>query len=413
MRKQIRCFPLVVALACSLCLSAVAQTIKLVPHKITLQNGKSFNLNLPAGFDIMVVAQNQKRARFFAESPDRRIFVTNMYNLADNKLGAVYILDGFDRSTGKVNRLVPYLTKLRNPNSLTFYTDRSGKQWLYLALTDKLLRYVYHSGDMQPSGSPETLATFPDYGLSYKYGGWHLTRTVAIGPNGKVYVSVGSSCNACIEKEEVRASIVEMNPDGSGQRVYAKGLRNSVDIKWVGNRLLATNQGGDLLGDNRPEETFYEVHDGKDYGWPYCFQFQGKVYADPRFPRPAGCRNVPLAITGFPAHASALGFQFFNAGQDDDQSPESNYDPLLQNVFLVALHGSTKVDLQHGYRIVRVGENGGQEQDFITGFQANVHTINGRPCGITRVGADKFLFTDDYSGLIYFVYKKRDGWMPN
>lgn len=387
------------------------QSIKLVPHKITLQSGKTFNLNIPAGFDISIVTQGQKRVRFFAESPDRRIFVTNMYNLTDNKRGAVYILDGFDRKTGKIRGVVPYLTGLRNPNSVAFYTDSRGKQWLYLAVTDKLVRYPYQAGDMKPSGPAQTLATFPGEGLSYKYGGWHLTRTIAVGPNGKIYVAVGSSCNACVEKpNEIRAEVVEMNPDGSGLRTYAKGLRNAVDLRWVGNRLIATNQGSDHLGDNKPEETFYHIQDGKDYGWPYCYQYQGKVYADPKFPRPGGCRNVPLAMSGFPGHASALGFQFFEAAMDDDQNPNSNYDPALQNSYLVALHGSTKTELQHGYRIVRVGENGGAAQDFITGFQSGPRTINGRPCGIFRVGPDTFLFTDDNAGVIYYVYKKRGGW---
>jgi glucose/arabinose dehydrogenase len=407
-RKLLSIF-LLASLLVGCTISSTAQTSNLVPHKITLQNGKSFNLNLPAGFDITVVAQGQRRVRFFAQAPDRRIFVTNMYNLADNKLGAVYILDGFDQRTGKITRMVPYLTNLRNPNSVGFFTDSRGAQWLYLALTDKLVRYPYKVGDMKPSGAPQTLATFPDYGLSYKYGGWHLTRTVAFGPNGKVYVSVGSSCNACVEKEDVRASIVEMNPDGTGQRIYAKGLRNAVDIKWVGNRLLATNQGADHLGDDRPEETFYVIKNNADYGWPYCYQYQGKVYADPKFPRPSGCRNTPLAITGFPGHASALGFQYFAMAADNDQSPESNYDPLLQGAYLVALHGSTKVALEHGYRIVRVTEQG-QVKDFITGFQQNVSKINGRPCGILRTGPDAFLFTDDYSGTIYYVFKKKGRW---
>jgi glucose/arabinose dehydrogenase len=302
--------------------------------------------------------------------------------------------------------MVPYLTGLRNPNSVTFYTDARGQQWLYLAVTDELVRYPYKAGDMKPSGPAQRLARFPGEGLSYKYGGWHLTRTVAVGSNGKIYVAVGSSCNACIEKPtEIRAEVVEMNPDGSGLRTYARGLRNAVDMKWVGNRLIATNQGSDHLGDNKPEETFYLVQDGKDYGWPYCYQYQGKVYADPKFPRPAGCRNVPLAMSGFPGHASALGFQYFDGASDDD--------PVLQNSFLVALHGSTKTELQHGYRIVRVGANGGAAQDFITGFQSGPRTINGRPCGILRVGADAFLFTDDNAGVIYYVFKKRSGFFTD
>ncbi|MEO7508859.1 MAG: glucose/sorbosone dehydrogenase, partial [Pyrinomonadaceae bacterium] len=196
--RSIKYFAAATSLAALLCSAALGQSVKLNPHQIKLLNGKSFSLNLPAGFDIAVVAQGQKRVRFFAEAPDGRIFVTNMYDKTDNSRGAVYILEGFDRRTGKITRLAPYLTKLRNPNSVGFFKDSNGKQWIYVAQTDKLVRFPYRAGDMTPSGAAQTVATFPDYGLSYKYGGWHLTRTVAFGPNGKVYVSVGSSCNACI-----------------------------------------------------------------------------------------------------------------------------------------------------------------------------------------------------------------------
>ncbi len=218
-----------------------------------------------------------------ARSPDDRIFVTDMYNLTDNKRGVVYILDQFDPATRQFKKLTKYLSDLRNPNSVAFYTDRIGTNWFYLALTDRLVRYRYETGSEAPSGEPEVLATFPDYGLGYKYGGWHLTRTVVVGGNGKIYVAVGSSCNACEEKEEVRATIVEMDPDGKNRRYYARGLRNAVGIKWVKDRLWATNMGSDHLGDHRPADTFYAIEEEKNYGWPYCYQAGAKVFPDPKF----------------------------------------------------------------------------------------------------------------------------------
>ncbi|MBA3766660.1 MAG: hypothetical protein H0W99_06670, partial [Acidobacteria bacterium] len=161
---------------------------RLTPHKITLADGEVFSLNLPEGFDISVAAEGLKRVRFMARSPDKRIFVTDMYNLTDNRKGAVYILDDFDERKGKFGKVTPYLTRLRNPNSVAFFTDRGGNAWLYLALTDRLVRYRYTNGDDAPQSAPEVLATFPDYGLSYKYGGWHLTRTVTVGAEEKIYV---------------------------------------------------------------------------------------------------------------------------------------------------------------------------------------------------------------------------------
>ena len=157
----------------------------LVPHPISLANGKSFDLNLPEDYEIKVAAQGLKRVRFMTMSPDNRLFVTDMYNLTDNHRGVVYILDQFDQTTRRFRKVTTYLSDLHNPNSVAFYTDPDGTNWFYLALTDQLVRYRYEAGKDSPSGEPQVLATFPAYGLSYKYGGWHLTRTVLAGGNGK------------------------------------------------------------------------------------------------------------------------------------------------------------------------------------------------------------------------------------
>jgi glucose/arabinose dehydrogenase len=392
---------LAIILPVLLCVAAVCaqnRTLRLTPHKITLAKGATFNLNLPDEFEIMVAAEGLKRARFMAKSPDNRLFITDMFNLTDNKRGAVYILEDFDERRGRFGRVTPYMTNLRNPNSICFHTDERGNSWFYLALTDQLVRYRYRNCDNAPVGRPQVLADFPDYGLSYKYGGWHLTRTIAFGPNGKLYVSVGSSCNACEEKEAIRASVMEMNPDGSNRKIYARGLRNAVGMKWVGEQLFATNMGADHLGDNRPSDTMYVVKQGLSYGWPYCYQQQTRIYPDPQFqssPKNNGCRNVPAAYAAFSAHSSPLGLEYFDAG---------NSSPNLRNYFLVALHGSSDHKMNRGHSIVRVRQ-GGRVEDFISGFLQN-GTVYGRPADIMRMGADAFLFTDDHAGVVYYVRRK-------
>lgn len=373
-----------------------AQTAtRLVPRNITLANGKSFTLNLAAGFEIHVAAEGLKRVRFMSKSPDDRIFVTDMFNLTDNKKGAVYILDGFDNDTKRFKKVVPFLTGLRNPNSVAFYTDAGGIQWFYLALTDRLLRYKYQGGSNRPAGKPEVLATFPDYGLAYKYGGWHLTRTIAVGDNGKIYVSVGSSCNACEEKEEVRATIIEMDPDGKNQRYFARGFRNAVGLKWIDSRLYATNMGADHLGPNRPADTMTSVKNGGNYGWPYCYQSGARIFVDPKLnPRGAkfDCRKAESASVAFPAHSSPLGLEYF----------DSNWGSFLRDSFLVALHGSTTKSLNKGYKVVRVTAASGRQEDFLTGFMQN-GVVNGRPADIFKFSEDAFLVTDDRAGVIYYI----------
>jgi glucose/arabinose dehydrogenase len=381
-------------------ISAVAQNrgLKLTPHKISLAKGVTFSLNLPEEFEIMVAAEGLKRARFMTKSPDNRVFVTDMFNLTDNKRGAVYILSDFDARNGRFGKLTPFMTNLRNPNSICFHTDNEGNSWFYLALTDKLVRYRYRNGDNAPAGSPQVLAEFPDYGLSYKYGGWHLTRTIAFGPNNKLYVSVGSSCNACEEKEPIRASVIEMNADGSGRKVFARGLRNAVGMKWVGSQLYATNMGADHLGDDKPSDTMYVVRQGLNYGWPYCYQQQSRVFADPQFQSSAksvNCQRVPPAYAAFSAHSSPLGLEYFDWGASSAS---------LRGYFLVALHGSSDHKMNRGHSIVRV-RLGGRVEDFISGFLQN-GTVYGRPADIMRMGPDAFLFTDDHSGVVYYVRRK-------
>ena len=187
-----------------------------------------------------------------------------------------------------------------------------------------------------------------------------------------------------------------MNPDGSGQRIFARGLRNAVGLRWVGAFLFATNQGSDHLGNNRPDETFYALKEGFDYGWPYCHSSNGRIISDPKLRRREGCANVPVPYAFFPARSSALGFDYYF---DDAASPES-----IKNAFLVSLHGSTSKAIGHGYKIV-VMRRGQKPRDFITGFLQN-GIINGRPCDILRLGPASFLFTDDNKGIVYFVRKR-------
>lgn len=386
------------------------QALKLVPHRISLANGKTFSLNLPEKYGISVAVQGLKRVRFMARSPDERIFVTDMYNLTDNTRGVVYILDEFDRDSATFKKVMPYLTGLRNPNSIAFYRDAQGVDWFYLALTDHLLRYKYLAGETTPSAKPEVLATFPDYGLSYKYGGWHLTRTIAIGSNGKIYVSVGSSCNACEEKEQVRATILEMDPDGRNQKYYARGLRNAVGLRWIKDQLYATNMGSDHLGDHKPADTMYVVKAGTNYGWPYCYQSGVTRMPDPKL-NPGGnkksCREVPVAFAAFDAHSSPLGFEFFDSN-DMAAVPKSGYGGFLRDSFLVALHGSTKRSLNRGYRVVRLWEDwkaADSPEDFINGF-LQAGKVNGRPVDVLSFKTAGFLLTDDVAGVVYYVYEK-------
>lgn len=372
------------------------RSITLVPNPVRLKKGVAFNLNLPAGYHASVAFEGLHRLRFLTRSPDGRLFAADMHDLTDNRQSRIYIFEGWDEALHRFRSVHTYLQRLHNVTQVAFYRD-NGTDYIYVPETGKLTRYEYHAGDMAPRGRVQVIATFPAYGLSYKYGGWHLTRSLAF-HNGKLYVSVGSSCNACIEKEDVRATILEMDPDGSNRRIYASGLRNSVGIKWIGDELWATGMGQDKLGDDRPDDIFTRVRENQFYGWPYFYQYKDKVYRDEQFTDSLlTTRAKPVtAYCGFAAHSAPLGFDYFSSFSD----------PLLTGSFLVALHGSTDATLNRGNAVVKVTAKGTYvviADGFLTGTSAAAR--HGRPCDVMMNDERSFFVTDDHNGVLYYIWK--------
>jgi glucose/arabinose dehydrogenase len=372
-------------------------TLKLVDHPIKLKKNLSFKLKIPEGYKIAVAAEGLNRPRFFAKAPDGRLFVTDMYDRSDNTKGKIYILENWNDSTKRFEKITIFMEYLRNPNQVAFH--KINNQWyIYIAETHQLTYYKYNSGDNKPQGVTTTIATFPDYGLSYKYGGWHLTRSIAFN-NNKLYVSVGSSCDACIEKEEIRATITEMNPDGSNKKIIARGVRNAVGLKFINNELWATNMGRDNRGPDMPEEQLMKIETGAFYGWPYYYQYKNKIIADTAFKKaihPVWVKRPPISKWGIKAHSAPLGFDYF----------KNFSDPLLNNSFITALHGSTSVWRQRGNAVVQMLPNG-TYREIVTGFlQGNTEDKRfGRPCDVMQWNSNSFFITDDKNGVVYYVWK--------
>jgi glucose/arabinose dehydrogenase len=379
-----------------------ATPLKLVPQPIKLKKGLAFNLNVPQGYGISVAAEGLNRLRFLTVAPDNRLFATDMWNRSDNKKGKVLIFEDWNATEKKYKTVKTYLEGLHNPNQVAFYNDGT-KDYIYVAETGKLTRFEYKKGDNKPLTKGQLVATFPDYGLSYKYGGWHLTRSLTF-HNDKLYVSVGSSCNTCVEREAIRATVVEMNPDGSDLKYYAKGLRNSVEIQFVMGKLWVTNMGRDLLGPDVPEDLFHSVERDKYYGFPFYYQHKGKIIPDKQFKDSTRAKWVtkpPVAFCGFKAHSAPLGFDFMKDFND----------PYFKSSFLVALHGSTSVWRERGNSVVKAcGTNSYVE--VVTGFllkgttkREDKHRM-GRPCDVMMRDKNSFWITDDLNGVLYLVYKK-------
>jgi len=372
--------------------------LKLVKQEVRLKNKTAFSLLVPEGYRIAVAAEGLNRPRFFCVSPDGRLFITDMFDRSDNKKGKVLILEDWADSSKQFQKTTTYLSNLHNPNQVAFYI-RNGEYFLYVAETGKLSYYRYLPGELQPPGPPTIIARFPDYGLSYKYGGWHLTRSIAIHHN-KLYVTIGSSCDACIEKEEIRASLVEMDPDGSNLKYIARGLRNAVGIKWVKDELWVTNMGRDNRGPDKPEEQLMKITPGSFYGWPYYFQYRKQIITDPAFKdslKPAWVKRPPISQWGIKAHSAPLGFTYFSVFSDS----------LLNNSFITALHGSTSVWRQRGNAVVQMLPNG-QYREIVSGFlQGKTEDKRfGRPCDVLQWDDRSFFISDDKNGVIYYVWKE-------
>jgi glucose/arabinose dehydrogenase len=218
-------------------------------------------------------------------------------------------------------------------------------------------------------------------------GGGHAAKTIEVLPGGELLLAIGSSCNVC-DEEDMRRGTVQLVTDGAS-RPYMIGLRNAVGL-WVDDatgRAWATNMGRDLLGDDRPPETLYELVDGADAGWPRC---HAGTLPDPDFGNFAeACAGVASPAAMFPAHTAPLALVGWNGD------------------LMVALHGSWNSSVKVGYAVWRLPWDGvpaGEPEPFATGFlPANAQDALGRPAGLA-VGSDGALYiSDDKAGFIYRV----------
>ncbi len=341
-------------------------------------------LKAPPGFHISVFADNIDSARMLIFTPGGVLLVS------ESGEGKVVALPD-PKHTGHAARTVTILSGLNEPHGLAFY---EGK--LYVAENDKVRRYDWNEATLRAT-NPVTLADLPD-------GGGHSTRSILF-HQGKMYVSAGSSCNVCVEKDPRRAAVMEFNPDGSGMRIFAHGLRNAVgmavnpktDTIWV------TVNGRDWLGDDLPPETIYDLgKDGGDGGWPYCY---GDRVPDANFAKPDEnrCVSVLEPKVQMQAHSAPLGLAFYAGSQ---------FPPEYRNNIFVAFHGSWNRSVPTGYKVVRVkvddkGEPVGGAEDFITGWLAPGETRHGRwmgrPVGIVFASDGAMYLSDDSAGVVYRI----------
>lgn len=300
--------------------------------------------------------------------------------------GRIVLLERDQDGDGRADGIRTLLEGLNRPHGMDI-----ADGWLYVGETDAVGRVRFDAETGQVSGAFERIVT----GLPG--GGNHWTRTVRIGPDGGLYLSVGSSCNVCLEEDPRRAALLRFEADGSGGEVFASGLRNAVGFDWQPGtgELYATDNGRDLLGDDFPPCELNRVVKGGFYGWPFA---NGDRVPDPDFG--AGreqeiATSIPPAHP-FRAHNAPLGIAFLPA----DLAPE-----LPRGTAIVALHGSWNRTRKDGYEVVSLhfGADGGiEERRFVWGFLENDSVI-GRPVDVA-VGRDGAVYvSDDYAGAVYRI----------
>jgi glucose/arabinose dehydrogenase len=332
---------------------------------------------LPPGFAISVFAQDLDDPRMLAVGPDGQLYAAER---GANRIVRLPDQDG----DGTADGIETAAEGLNSPSSLAFYQDGS----LYVGETTRVLRLSQPGED----GTFQQTEVVVD-GLP---AGSHSTRTVLFSPdNAWLFVSIGSSCNVCDEEDERRAGIMRYRPDGSEGQIYARGLRNAVGITFRPgtDELWATNNGRDMLGDDQPPETIYQVEEGGDYGWPRCHS--GRI-SDPEFGGPDACQGVEAPAVEMQAHSAPLGLGFYSG----EQFPEE----YRGNLF-VAFHGSWNRSEPTGYKVVRIPMEAGTPgmvEDFATGWLVQ-GSAWGRPVDVVT-GPDGSLYvSDDAGGIVYRI----------
>jgi glucose/arabinose dehydrogenase len=347
----------------------------------------------PAGFKVDLYATHLDGPRLIRTAPNGDYFV------AESDAGDIRVFRGIT-SDSKPQQTETFVSGLSRPYGIAFYPPGPDPKYVYIGDTDAIVRFPYQNGDVKARGKKERIVALP-HGLT-----GHWTRSVQFSPDGrKMYVSVGSVSNIddadTHPGEKNRADILEFNPDGSGMRIYAYGIRNAggglaveanTGVLWV-----STNE-RDALGDNLVPDYITHVQEGGFYGWPWWYmgghQDPRHVGKHPELQEKVITPDVPLQ-----PHNASLQLTFY----DGKQFPKE-YDGDI----FASEHGSWNKSTRVGYEVIRVprhqtGKASGEYEDFLTGFVLDNGNVWGRPVGIAVAQDGSLLVSDDGSDSIWRV----------
>jgi len=345
----------------------------------------------PAGFEVQLYATGFNMPRLMRTAPNGDLF------LADSGSGQIRVFRGMT-SGGKPQSSEVFAEGFRQPYGIAFYPPTGKPQWVYIGSTNEIVRIPYN-GEMKAAGAPQHIADVPA-------GGGHWTRDIRFSPDGKkLYVAVGSGSNIddpdTHPGERNRADILEMNPDGSGLRVYAWGIRNAgggLAINPTTGELWCSVNERDALGDNLVPDYITHVVDGGFYGWPWWYMGGNQ---DPRHAgkHPELKSKVITPDVLLPPHDASLQMTFYDGKQ---------FPAAYQGDIFSSQHGSWNRESRVGYEVIRIplhqtGHATGEYEDFLTGFVVDGQSVWGRPVGVTVAADGSLIVTDDGSNSIWRV----------
>ncbi len=359
---------------------AVVEPVKLPPDLSAL--------TVPEGYRISIFADGLGNARMLAVADDGTVYLTR------RKEGDVLLL----RDTDGDGRADQRRTVARRPGMHGIAL--SGRTAFLVTERD-----IYSAPIAADGGFGELtriVADLPDTGQ-------HPNRTIAVGPDGMLYVSVGSTCNACTERSQESASMLRMAKDGSRRTIYAAGLRNTIGFDWHprSGQLWGMDHGIDWLGDTQQVEELNRIGQGKQYGWPFIYGMGGHNPQDD----PTGeltmedwDRMSERAVLGLDAHSAPMQMAFYRGAM----LPAAD-----SGAAFVALRGSWNRSEPSGYAVRRIrfdaagNPAGADPAPFVGGFlrrqPGGGWAQHGRPVGLATARDGALLFTDDVNGVLYRV----------
>jgi glucose/arabinose dehydrogenase len=340
-------------------------------------------LKKPAGFSVDVFARDLGSPRLMAVAPDGSVYVTRR---GSGDVLRLRDADGDGRA--EVTSMVA-----QGIDGVHGVAVQGNK--LFLAST----RYVF-AGTLSADGS---VAMPMAVVLDLPMGGEHPDRSIGFGPDGKLHISVASSCDVCVESNAEQATMLQTAADGTGRAILARGLRNSIGFGWhpTTGELWAAEEGSGPRGGTTPPDELNRITQGSHYGWPYCFgkrQVDGMI-ADPEgVSKDAFCRNTQSPALELGTRGSPFALAFYNGTQ---------FPMEYRGDALVALRGNIGSAPLSGLKVIRVRFGNGQPsmvEDFVSGFAVEGGSAYfARPAGLVVAADGALLLSDDANGIIYRV----------